>query len=319
MIDGGNETSGAETGAEDAAADADDEEGLAEAAADPSTGEASDEPAPPEGSGGEGDDPTAVDYVELAKIHNVRDRNEARIIKGILESFNIPCVAEDDTGDMVSMPTELDGIDILVPAQFAQKARDVLCERNIVCGIEPGRLEALLGEVNEKLASDAEGLKAIAGKVGEETRDYRHEALTKIGKRGEDGFKLLRALLVAALHTDDENPVAHDVAYLTDLGTFGKERALLILADLDQQAKDPDAAVRKRVARSLGRLHGVGAAPALVDFLLDDDAGARDEALEGLYALSNGETFDFDPDLTPASQEEAILKWRGWLLENPGA
>ncbi|HVY61053.1 MAG TPA: HEAT repeat domain-containing protein [Planctomycetota bacterium] len=280
------------------------------------------------------DDGEGAEYVELTKIHNVRDRSEGQLVRSILESFHIPCVIEDQDADVLSglLPNELDGIDVFVPADYAERAKLVLCERNIVCGIDQKRLADLMGAATDGAATDAAKRAALLQALGEETRDYRHEALSTIGKRDHAGFELLRALLADAVRIEDRVvkgaegqdektafPVASDIAYLTDLGTFGKDNALLILADLGKLAKDPDPKVRARVARALGRLRGVGAGPELVDFLLDDDAGVRDEALESLYALSQGETFDFDPDLSPASQEAAIKAWRAWARDNAAA
>jgi hypothetical protein len=299
------ETEEAEGADEEAEGEGEGEEALAEAAAEGGAADAEGE-----------------DYVELVKIHNVRDANEAHLVKSILESFHIPCETEDAGMDNFGgiLPTQLDGVDVYVPAQFEAKAKAVLCERNIVCGIDKGRLEALLADAGDEVAQDAGKRASLLARIGDETRDYRHEALSAIGKRGgKGGFELLRALLRDALRSDAGATVAMDVAALTNLGAFGRERALLVLDDLDRIAKDPDAGVRKRAATALGRLRGVGAAPALVDLLGDDDAGVRDEALESLYALSQGETFDFDPEMTPASQEQAIARWRAWVRDNPGA
>jgi hypothetical protein len=243
-------------------------------------------------------------------------------------------MVEDDIADVAAlgMPHEQDGIDVFVPAEFAERAKAVLCEREIVCGIDAARLAELTAAAGDGAATDPAARKALLEKLAEETRDYRHEALSEIGRRGDAGFVLLRALLADAVRVEDRVvrgaegedetiacPVASDIAYLTDVGTFGSEHALLILADLDKLAKEPAPAVRRRVARALGRLRGVGAGPALVDFLLDDDAGVRDEALESLYALSQGETFGFDPERPPAAQDAAIARWRAWVRDNAAA
>jgi len=300
-------------------------EGLAEAA----EGDIANDAAPAEGGADGADDAEGlaedddghgegVDYVELVKIHNVRGADEAHLVRGILESFHIPCTTEDAAIDNFGgvLPSQLDGIDIFVPVGFTEKAKAVLCERNIACGVDPAKMEALLAEATLAAAQDDAKRAAIAARIGGEQRDFRLEALGRIGKRGADGVALIRALLKQGLRADETARVALDAAALANLGAFGKETALLVLDDLDHVKKDPDAAVRKRAATALGKLRGIGAGAALVELLGDVDAGVRDEALESLYAISGGETFDFDPELTPATQDAAIARWRAWAHEN---
>lgn len=306
---------GAEGGAEEGEGEEEDGPRIGHIAADSAT---SDEP--------EADvvgDPAEVDYVELAKIHNVKDIHEGRLVKGILESFHIPCVIEGDVTDTLQgmLPAALDGIDVFVPASFAAKAKLVLCERNIVCGIDSKRLQELLeeGRLARAEKGDAAAREEVLRPLSEETRDHRHEALQRIGRRGREGLELVRALTRDAIRLDGESPLVLDVATIADHGAFGKHWNLLFADDLAKLGKEAEARVRKRAAQALGRLRGAGAAPILVGLLSDDDAEVRDEALESLYALSGGETFDFDPALSAEGQPEAVAAWRGWLRDNPGA
>lgn len=268
------------------------------------------------------DDPADVDYVELVKVHNCRDRHEARLVKGILEDAEIPCALEDDVTETLEGLTgaHLDGIDVFVPADYDKKALQVLADNGIIVGVDETRIQAVLGEdLDKALGGDGAARTALARALGEQTRDLRHEALARLGRRGAAGLGLAHALLRDAVRAPEDTPLAGDVATLADQGAFGKDAPLLFVNDLAKLDKEKEPRVRARVARALGRLRGAGAAAPLVDLLSDDDATVRDEALEGLYALSGGETFDFDPELSPGAQEPAVVAWRAWLRDNPGA
>jgi hypothetical protein len=283
-----------------------------------------------------------VEYVDLVKIHNVESRHEAKLLKGILEQASVPCMIEDDAADLLDAVSgaQLDGIDIFVPAEFAARAMAVLGEAGIACGLDKGRIDALYEEkVAPAAHAGGEAWATLAAMLEGEARDVRHELLVRLGVSGKNGLECARGLLGIALRApapapaardegeegeDEEggaaaSPLLSDIPLLAEEGRLGRDAPLIITGELTTAVRDPSALVRRRAASALGRLKGALAVPVLISVLADADAGVRDEALESLYRLSNGETFDFDPEADPATQEGAIVRWRDWAKRNPEA
>lgn len=279
--------------------------------------------------------PEDVEYVDLVKIHNVGSIAEARLVKGTLESFHIPSVVEDDVMETLQgfLPSQLDGIDIFVPAEFEARARAVLCERGIVCGLDQKEVEAFLAEKVVPAFEGGEAEREALGAALAEapSRDFRREVLARIARRGKAGLEIVRDLLRSACRAgatepraeaegaSDLHPLVADVPKLADSGTFGPEAPVAIVSDLARLASDPSPEVRRRAAAALGRIRGAGAGAALVTLLDDPERDVRDEAIESLFALSSGETFGYDPDADPGRQHEPIARWREWVRENPAA
>lgn len=285
----------------------------------PAEGATSDEAADSSAAGDDED----VEYVELAKIHNAADVNEARLVKGILETASVPVHLEVDAAETMTGLTgeQLDGIDIFVPVEFASRAKQVLADQGIACGVDPQRAAAFFEErilpAARRDASEAQ-VASLASDLAKESREFRHDVIARLAALGLDGLESLRALLRAAAHAE-ESPLVFDVPRVVDEGHFGSKAPLRLAGDLAHLASDPDPKVRRRAAAALGRLRGAGAGATLVTLLSDPDRDVRDEALESLYVLSNGETFDFDPERDPAKQEAALIRWREWARDNPAA
>ena len=270
----------------------------------------------------EGLDTTDVEYVELHKIHNVAARAEARLLKGLLEENGIPCVVEDDTIDTLDgyVGGQLDGIDILVPVEFVEKARDTLAAEGIACGVDEAQaLEFFDRYVRPAAGGSEEACRTAAQMLGKQMRDFRQHVLHLLAALGRDGATAARGMLRAACRAPDDSPLVHDIPKAIERGRFGKETPLVTVNDLARLGRDPSPHVRRRVATALGRLRGAGAGPPLVSLLSDAAREVRDEALESLYLLSGGETFGFDPEADPRTQEPAIVRWRDYVRQNPGA
>jgi hypothetical protein len=308
----GNQRAGGEAEAE--AEDEDEEEEpvhLGHSAADSATTDEPEEPGVPH----------EVEYVDLVKIWNAPDRGAAKLVKGILEGADIPCVIEDDPGDVVDGLTgaQLDGIDVFVPAAYEARAVILLAQNGIATRIDPKLVEKFAAERLEPAAAAGdESLAPVAAELGEQAREFREAVLLRLAGRGRAGFDALRAVLRVAL-SEPENPLVRDIPRLVEAGHFGKEAPLAIVNDLARAASENDAKVRARAAAALGGIRGSGAAGTLVNLLADRDPAVRDEALESLYVLSDGEDFGFDPEADPGPQEKAILRWREWARDNPGA
>jgi hypothetical protein len=262
-----------------------------------------------------------IEYTELAKVFNAPDRGTAKLVKAIFEEAQIPSVIEDDASDTLDgiVGAQLDGIDVFVPAEFAERARALLDEAGIAGRFDRREMQAFFEqEVVPALRAGAGAPpRALAEKLGEKGREFRHAVITALGREGAQGAQLARALLGEAVRLE-ENPLVVDVPSLADAGHLGREAPLQVLDDLARLAADPAAPVRREVARALGFMRRAGAGATLVTLLGDRDAAVRDEALESLYSLSGGETFDFDPDVDPAKQQAAIVRWREWVRDNPG-
>lgn len=261
-----------------------------------------------------------VEYVELAKVHNARDRGAARILKGILEGADIPCVIEDDPAETLDgyVASHLGGIDVFVPTEYEPRARELLRQEGFAAGFDAAEVESFFDEkVAPALRAGDHARGPLVQDLGAEARELRHEVLVRLAKRGHEGLDLARGILRAALRVM-ESPLIADIPMLADSGRLGREAPLHLVDDLAREAADKDGSVRRRVAQALGFVRRAGAAAPLVTLLGDRDAGVRDEALESLYTLSGGETFDFDPEIDPAKQEAATLRWREWVRDNPG-
>ncbi len=286
-----------------------------------------------EGAGAAGE--PEVEYVELVKIHNVATVQEARLIKGLLESADVPCVVEDDVMETLHgfIPSQLDGIDILVPATFGERAKELLCTEGIVCGVDPKAVALFIEEkVKPAFGGDEAAVAVLHEALSRQNRDFRHDVVGRLARAGEPGFELARALVVRACESaadpgatpeesveESRGPVHVDVARLVDEGRLGPKGPPALVLDLARLAADERPVVRRCAAAALGRIRGAGAGKALVALLDDADGTVRDEALESLYTLSSGETFGYDPDREPAKQHEAIANWREWVREHPAA
>src|SRR5207237_7318287 len=127
----------------------------------------------------------------------------------------------------------LDGIDIFVPADFAQRARTALREQGVATGVDEGRVtEVLAAHAEKALAGDAAARAALAGELAAELRDLRHEILVRLVRRGPAGVDLVRALMREGASGADETPLVNDVAALANQGILGDNGTLLVVDEL---------------------------------------------------------------------------------------
>ncbi|MHC4390134.1 MAG: HEAT repeat domain-containing protein [Planctomycetota bacterium] len=276
-------------------------------------------------TGGDEVTDSEAEYTDLVRVHQVSDIAEAQLVKSILESFNIPCMVEDDMGADVGVlaGSHLDGIDITVPTALAEKAYLVLCERGVICPVEPDELEALVKRAESIELDDIPALDAFAHELdNEHKRDLRHALLTRLGTAGKPGFETALTLMAHSAKSEaEEIHILHDVAFLTNRGAFGSSAAVKgrCVGVLSRLAGSASPLVRARAAQGLGKLRGSGSGAPLVALLEDDDPKVRDEAIEALFSVSNGKDMDFDADKPHEERDEAVARWREWLAAHPNA
>ncbi|GIW71388.1 MAG: hypothetical protein KatS3mg102_0930 [Planctomycetota bacterium] len=263
-----------------------------------------------------------VEYVELVPVYNAADLTEAQLVKGLLESAQVPCAIEDDaSGALTDALTgaRLDGTDVFVPAAYVEAARRVLAAHGYAAGIDRERatelvqlLEAALGGGEQERARF---LEALEEEPSRETRLAVLRALERLPHLEEAIATLVRA----SLNAEEEGRVLEDLALLVAEREMPRTLAARLAADLAEATRSDSAARRRRAATALGKLRGVGAARSLVALLEDPDESVRDAAIESLYALTGGESFGYEPDAPPAERAAAVERWRAWLAKNPEA
>jgi hypothetical protein len=263
-----------------------------------------------------------VEYVDLVRVHNAGDMAEAQLIKGMLENAQVPCALEDDASGALTdglTGARLDGTDVFVPAAYVTRARAVLSHHGYVSGIDKQQLAELLAGLESAIGGDEAAHRAFVGQLEQEpSRDTRIAVLRAIEKR-EDAATLLRSLIQASLGSDDDGHVLSDIALLVAEGELPRELARDLANDLSGATKAETTTQRRRAAAALGKLRGHGGAAALVNLLEDSDESVRDEAIESLYVISEGDSFGFEPDASEEDRAAAVAKWRSWLGSNPNA
>ncbi|RME72412.1 MAG: DUF2007 domain-containing protein, partial [Planctomycetota bacterium] len=229
-----------------------------------------------------------VEYVELARVYNAADLSEARLVKGLLESAQIPAVIEDDaSGALTDALTgaRLDGTDVFVPTAFVSRARAVLRQAGYASELDRDRLRELLAELEAVADADDEARARFVDELEQEpSRETRLAVLRRVVQL-PGGTELLRSFVAIALERDDEelSRLVGDVALLVAERELPESFAELLVHDLGQASRSERAVVRRRAAAALSKLRGLGAAKLLVPLLEDPDPAVRDEAIESLY------------------------------------
>jgi len=68
---------------------------------------------------------------EVVVVHVEQDEATARIVAGFLEANGIPAkILEDDAGDQIPSLEAVHGVQIIAPAEYAEKAKELLASRD---------------------------------------------------------------------------------------------------------------------------------------------------------------------------------------------
>ncbi len=234
--------------------------------------------------------------------------------KSLLEENLIPAIIEEEAsftlwGGLLDHVLSRTGPTLRVARRDAEKASKVLCENNIRCEVAFDAVDRL---VNHVISPAVEGktheTTRIFDILSHQTKDFRREAFARVLKlTGGPGF-LVGLLVLAVKGGVGEADVARDVAAALSIEHGGV--ASSALADAVLESSDP--AARRRLASALAHFPFPRAAASLVKLLEDPDARVRDEAIDALYFLSEGETHGFDPDAPESDRAEPVAKWREW-------
>lgn len=232
--------------------------------------------------------------------------------QSLLRAAGIDAVVEGGLQELSMFGVNLhpygEGPVLKVPAEQVERARELLCENGVVCAVPEGGVERIIERVVRPLLAaperDTQRLRALLDGL---SKDFRaalfHEILSL-----PDGQALLESVLHDALRDDEaEEPLRRDLCQALAGATPD-----LTCRRLASQAKAATPAVRVRLARSLARFPCQMAATTLAGLLVDPELAVRDEALEGLFALSRGKSFGFDPEASPEAAAGAAARWRAW-------
>lgn len=235
--------------------------------------------------------------------------------KSLLEENGILAIVENEAlstvyGGLMDLSLTRGGPTLRVAREHSKRAGEILCENNIRCDVPPDAVERVVTRVFAPAIAGGEGHEPnrIMGLLGHQTKDFRRVVFSRVAHLA-GGPEYLLSLLVSAVRDslggdEERNDLAASIA--SDHG--GAAAAKLAEALLESS----DARARERLASALGHFRFPVAVHALVRLLEDSDGAVRDEALEALYFLSEGETFGYEPAAPDADRAAPLAKWRAW-------
>ncbi len=235
----------------------------------------------------------------------------------------MPAALEDDASGALTdglTGARLDGTDVYVPTAYVGRARSVLAQHGYASEIDRAQLEQLLTLAEAALAGEQEArTRFLQALEDAPSRQTRVEALRRLAAR-EGYLALLRSLASEALASTEEEDarLPGDLALLIQEGELPRSVGEQWVKQLAEATHAERARTRRRAAAALGKLRGFGAAAPLVALLEDPDESVRDEAIESLYVLADGESLGYEPDAPERERAAAIARWRRWLEHHPG-
>lgn len=235
--------------------------------------------------------------------------------KSLLEENGILAIVENEAlstvyGGLMDLSLTRGGPALRVAREHAKRAGEILCENNIRCDVPADAVERVVTRVFEPAISGAAAHEPdrILGLLSHQTKDFRRAVFNRVAQLA-GGSEYLVALLVSAVREGmGEEEARNDLA-----ATLADHHGGAVAGKLaDSLLESGDAAARRRLATALGHFRFAAAAHALVGLLGDADAAVRDEALDALYFLSEGETFGYEPAAPEAARAAPLAKWRAW-------
>ncbi len=232
--------------------------------------------------------------------------------KSLLESAGIQAFVEGGMQEFSMFGANLrpfgSGPVLKVRKGQLEAAKQVLCENGVVCDVPEGGVARIIERVVQPIlqsgSSDTTQLAALLDGV---SKDFRELVFAEIQEL-EGGSGLLRGMLSASVEQGmGSEAQRRDLAQA--LCRAHPQATCQALAEL---AALPATDSRVRLARTLGRFAQPQAAHTLVSLLADAASDVRDEALESLFVLSRGKSFDFAPEADPAGTVEARNRWQEW-------
>ena len=253
-------------------------------------------------------------YTELSRVYDARTEKDLRFAHTLIEGADIPVFSNAARVGSHAFPY----LAVLVPVDFAEKARAVLRENGLLkTPVDEAALAAVWAkDVVPALAGGQAA--SLASAIALEPGPLRAAVFEGLEEAGPIGLTVLRDLALSLAARGPREPAREAAGYLAACEAFRDRRGELIAALGAIAARGADADLAARVIGAVERFLGsADAERALVPLLEHANAGVRDAAIEALYAVSGGETLGFEPDAAEDARRAAVRRWRervgGWL------
>jgi len=250
---------------------------------------------------------------DLVPLLTSGDRSLLDRARAILEESGVPAHAAVETYSTLYagiLDAAMGGARLMVPGDAVEEANRILCEQGIRCPVPAGMVERIVKRFDPAQEGGPFDPERVLRLLEELTPDARHALLRQVCGT-ERGAALVANLLLTSLLTSllaNGEDVRRDLTLALD--EAGAEDLAVVFEE--RIGASSDAAVRRRFARVLARVKDADAARLLAGLLGNEDLEVREEAFDGLFFLSGGIDFGFDPEGPPEERAKAVARWRDW-------
>lgn len=235
---------------------------------------------------------------------------QAHFVKSMLEGSRIPTWIQGEFSHALWGGVDLweskQGVHVVVSEKDEELARKVLCARGIVCQVTPGEVETLLQDhVLPAKRSGAEGIEKLIPILAMNKKEVLASVVRLVAEKESHGIRFLESVLAEAVEQGEEWLAARLADSLDGMNISGLPKRLAAVSDGERRALA--ASVISRLRR-LGR-ESLG---TLVDLLEDPYLQVRNEAIEGLFAMTE-QDYGYEPEAPPEERARAIEEWRAQI------
>ncbi len=237
-------------------------------------------------------------------LYEPSDPYTTTLVESVLAQRGIECrvIERGLQSTLFGMPGGSGTIEMLVPEESLEVAKQVLCEHDIMCDVS----ERMRARCFESFALPL--LRGESDELGRLVNYLRVNNKTTVGAILDDiaqhakGPRLLVRLFFHLLAGDEHATLLRLTHFLNE--HIPEELSRRIELESGQLA----AEIRRNLAEMLGLLPALEPAPLLVELLGDADVDVREAAIESLFALTS-EDYGFEPDAPEEERMRAVAKW----------